>query len=102
VVRLPVDEARYYLIESRQLIGPDRNLPAHGVLIYECDDRVEECRRGRSPVKLINADPSIPHLEGAPFSMKGKKRFDDRGRNLSIELIEKRGMDYKINVSYNP
>ena len=102
VAKIAIDGDRYYLIENRQPIGPDKNLPSHGVLIYECDDRVEECRHGRSPVKLIDADPSVPHLQGAPFTVMGKKRFEDRANGIVVELIEKRGMDYEILVSYNP
>ncbi|UCD72411.1 MAG: hypothetical protein JSW70_05310, partial [Syntrophobacterales bacterium] len=67
-VKLPLDASRYYLIENRQPIGPDRNLPSHGVLIYYCDDGIAECRQGKSPVKLVDADPSVPQLKNAPFT----------------------------------
>lgn len=32
-------------------------------LIMHADDSVAECRHGESPVKLVNANSSVPHLE---------------------------------------
>jgi M6 family metalloprotease-like protein len=98
-MKLPVDEKIYYLIENRQPIGPDKNLPSHGVLIYYCDDRIAECRHGKAPLKLMNADPSVPELKGAPFTLKGKNTYRDKKRDISIKLVAKRGQNYKISVS---
>ncbi len=39
VVRLPIDEHRYYLIENRQREGVDRHLPSEGILIMRVDER---------------------------------------------------------------
>lgn len=99
VVRLPIDATTYCLIENRQPIGPDRNIPSHGVLISYCDDEVPECRHGRSPVKLVNADPSVPELKGAPFTIEGEKTYGDEKRGISVNLIAKRGSSYEISVS---
>lgn len=99
VVRLPIDATTYYLIENRQPIGPDRNLPSHGVLIYYCDDRIAECRSGKSPIKLVDANPSVPQLEDAPFTLKGKNTYKDQKREISIRLVAKRGDNYEIYVS---
>lgn len=98
-IRLPIDENTYYLIENRQPLGPDRNLPSHGVLISYCDDRIAECRHGKSPIKLVNADPSVPELRGAPFTLERKNIYGDEKRGISIRLIAKRGDSYKIDVS---
>jgi len=101
VVKLPINAMTYYLIENRQSIGPDQNLPSHGVLIYYCDDRMAECRHGKSPIKLINAHPSVPELKGAPFTIEGKKSFTDEKHNISIKLTSQKGKSYKIFVSNN-
>jgi len=98
-VRLPLDETTYYLIENRQPIGPDRNLPSHGVLIYHCDDRIAECRHGKSPIKVVNADPSVPELKGAPFALEGKNTYRDEKRDISMRLVAQRGENYEIYVS---
>jgi hypothetical protein len=98
-VKIPLSEKRYYLIENRQPIGFDRHLPGNGVLIMIVDDTVAECRQGWSPVKLINADPSIPQLEGAAFDIGKKDSYVDQSNNLKIQLLEKAGSSYKIRIS---
>lgn len=99
VVRLPIDQTTYYLIENRQPIGADRNLPSHGVLIYFCDEEIAECRHGKSPIKLIDANPSIPELKGAPFTLEGKSTYKDENRNVSVKLTAPKGESYEIQVS---
>jgi hypothetical protein len=100
VIKLPVSPTTYYLIENRQPIGPDRNLPSHGALICYCDDEVAECRHGNAPVKLVNADPSIPELKGAPFTPQGKNTYRDEQRRITVEIVAQKGNDYEIRVSY--
>lgn len=99
VIKIPIDEATYYLVENRQPVSVDRNLPSHGLLIYYCDERIEECRHGQSPVKLMNANPSIPELRGAPFTPEGKSEYRDEERGISIKLTAKKDRAYKVHVS---
>ena len=96
VVKIPLSETTYYLIENRQPIGFDKNLPGSGVLIMYADDNIPECRHGKAPVKLMNADPSVPHLEGASFDMGKKDTFQDKMNRIKIQLKEKMGASYKI------
>ena len=98
-VRAPIDATTWYLIENRQPTGPDRNLPSHGVLIYYCDDKISECRHGRSPVKLINANPAVPELRGAPFALGKKSTFQDEKSNVTVKLLQSVGSRIKIYVS---
>ncbi|MBI4775189.1 MAG: hypothetical protein HY788_13620 [Deltaproteobacteria bacterium] len=98
-IRAPIDSTAYYLIENRQPVGPDRNLPSHGVLIYYCDDKVSECRHGRSPIKVIDADPAVPELKGAPFTIKGKSTFEDEARKVTVKIISQEGSGLKVYVS---
>jgi hypothetical protein len=60
------------------------------------DDRIAECRQGKAPVRLINADPSVPHLEGAAFDIGKKASFRDERNRISIQLEEKIGNSYRI------
>jgi len=99
VIRLPIDASTYYLIENRQPMGPDRNLPSHGVLIYYCDDKISECRHGRSPVRVINADPDVPELKGAPFTMEGTSAFNDDASKITVKLIGIMESSVKVYVS---
>ncbi len=98
VIRLPLTRETYYLIENRQPIGPDRNLPSHGVLISYCDDTVPECRKGEAPVTLVNADPSTPELRGTPFTLSGRNSYEDKKRHISISLTDQRGHDIEMRI----
>ncbi|MDD5063869.1 MAG: hypothetical protein PHQ35_03790 [Phycisphaerae bacterium] len=99
-VKIPLSATTYYLIENRQPIGCDKNLPGSGVLIMYADDSVAECRHGKAPVKLMNADTSVPHLEGAAFDI-GKRDFFRDGKNkITIQLKQRTGNSYRILVSH--
>ena len=96
VIKIPILETTYYLIENRQPIGFDKNLPGSGVLIMYADDSIPECRHGKAPVKLIDANPSIPHLEGAAFDIGKKDSFHDEKNRIRVKLLKKTGNTYKI------
>jgi len=98
-IRIPLSVTTYYLVENRQPIGSDRVLPGSGVLIMRADDNVAECRHGLAPVKLVDADPAVPHLEGAAFDLGKRDRFTDIASGITIELLEKVGQSYRIRVS---
>ena len=98
-VKIPISETTYYLIENRQPIGFDRNLPGSGILIMYADDIIPECRHGKAPVKLMNADPSVPHLERAAFDIGRKDSFQDNENKIRIQLKEKITGSYKILIS---
>jgi hypothetical protein len=97
--KIPVSENTYYLIENRQPIGYDKNLPGSGVLIMFADDRIAECRHAKAPIKLIDADSSVPHLEGAAFDIGKRNSFQDETNHIRIDLKEKIGNSYRILVS---
>lgn len=98
VVRIPVSSTTYYLVENRQPIGFDKVLPGSGVLIMYADDEVAECRHGQAPVRLVDANPSVPHLEGAAFGVDGKDVFRDVKNRVSIRVVEKTAAGYRLRV----
>jgi M6 family metalloprotease-like protein len=102
VVKIPLSASTYYLVENRQPIGSDRYLPGHGVLVMYADDSVAECRRGRTPVKLVNADPAVARLEGAAFDLPARPSFTDRERRLRISLLDKQDNAYRVRVEPLP
>jgi hypothetical protein len=63
------------------------------------DDRIAECRHGKAPIKLIDADSSVPHLEGAAFDIGKRNSFQDETNRIRIDLKEKIGHSYRILVS---
>ncbi len=99
-IKIPLTEFTYYLIENRQPIGRfDEQLPGKGILILYADERVAECRQGKTPVKLMNANPLLPYLQGAAFDLPGSAQFRDEKNNLEITLLEKRGNVYKLRIA---
>jgi hypothetical protein len=47
----------------------------------------------------MDADPKVPWLKGAAFSLPNKPKLVDNANNIQIELIEKIGSSYKIKIS---
>ncbi|MBI4862953.1 MAG: hypothetical protein HY815_22225 [Candidatus Riflebacteria bacterium] len=99
VARVPVGDGTYYLIENRQPIGPDLNLPSHGLLIYLCDDRVAECRHGKSPITLVDSSPSVAELRSAPFTANGPATYTDQARRVTVRVLAQEGAAVRIAVS---
>ncbi|MEW5722860.1 MAG: hypothetical protein AB1896_07115 [Thermodesulfobacteriota bacterium] len=98
-VKVPLTSSTYYLLENRQPAGVDQVLPAKGLLIYYCDDSIDECRHGRSPVKLIDADPSVPELKGAPFTLTGRPEYVDDRNSLRVRVLSEKGTLLQVRVA---
>lgn len=101
-VKVHLDENTYYLVENRQPIGADQHLPGTGVLILYCNETIEECTEGDSPVKLMNAHPDIAELKGAAFNTGPGEvdTYTDLDRGLEIKLLEKVGDNYRVSVTW--
>jgi len=99
VIKIPISDHTYYLIENRQPIGSDANLPSSGILILYADDSIPECRHGNAPVKIMDANPSVPYLNDAAFDIGGKDTYIDTKNNLAIVLLQKDGSSYIIQIT---
>jgi len=93
VVRLPIDERRYYLIENRQREGVDRHLPSEGILIMRVDETIAE---GRGPVRVVNAHPEVQYFGAAPF--KSGETFRDTEHGITVMVFGKHGYEYSLCV----
>jgi len=98
-IRIPLTATTYYLIENRQPIGVDRYLPDSGVLILYADDSITESRNGQAPVKLMNADPSVPSLKGAAYDVGAHDEFVDERNGIRIKVAEKVGSSYRVVIA---
>jgi M6 family metalloprotease-like protein len=99
VIKIPLTTTTYYLIENRQPVASDKNLPASGVLILYCNDAVEECRNGKAPVRIMDANPSVPYMNDAAYDIGKKTKYVDTQNNLAIILEKKDGLTYLIRVT---
>lgn len=98
-IRIMLKPPMYYLIENRQPIGLDKNLPSSGILVMQGNLSIPEPRFGRAPVRLINADPSKPNLDAAAFDIGRNAVFEDKENGIKIELLRKKGTSYDIRVT---
>jgi len=73
VVKIPLSDGHYYLVENRQPVGFDLTLPDSGLLILKVNPDVRE---GSGTVKIMDADPTARHFSRATF------KIDAPGRNL--------------------
>ena len=94
VVRLPIDESRYYLIENRQREGVDRHLPSDGVLIMKVDETISE---GHGPVRVVDAHPEVKYFGAAPF--KPGETFKDAERGITVTVLRQDGNEYWLHIS---
>jgi M6 family metalloprotease-like protein len=89
VIKIPLSEQTYYLLENRQAVDSDRYLPADGVLLFYGDDSVHESLDSQAPLKIIDANPSVPYLNDAAFDIDGKAYYIDTDNNVAIVLLSK-------------
>lgn len=99
VIKIPITDKTYYLVENRQKIGSDVNCPTSGILVLYADDTIYECHRGQSPVKIMDANPSVPYFNDATFDIGKKDRYVDTKNNIAIILQKKDGLSYQIQVT---
>jgi immune inhibitor A len=99
VIRIPVTDCTYYLVENRQAVSSDANCPTTGVLILYADDTVLECRNGQAPVRIMDANPSVPFMNDATYDIGKVDRFVDSEHGIAISLEGKEGLSYRIRVA---
>jgi M6 family metalloprotease-like protein len=99
VIKIPITNKTYYLVENRQKIGSDDNCPTTGVLVLYADDSIYECHNGKAPVKIMDANPSVPYMNDATFDIGKKDRYIDAKNNIAIILQKKDGLSYQIQIT---
>jgi hypothetical protein len=99
VIRIPITDKTYYLVENRQKIGSDANIPTTGILIMYADDTIYECRHGEAPVKIMDANPSVPYMNDATYDIGKEESYIDTKNNIAIILQKKDGQSYQIQVT---
>lgn len=98
VIKIRLSDKTYILVENRQKIGSDANCPASGILIMYADDTVYECRNGKTPVKIIDANPIVPYLNDAVFDINKKDIYTDAKNNITVKLQKKEGLSYQVQI----
>lgn len=83
VVKIPLNQGRYYLVENRQATGFDRFLPDSGLLVLKVDP---EAMEGAGTVRIMDADPKARHFSRATFKLEegGRNLFSDTDHGIAI------------------
>ena len=99
VVKIPISDSTYYLVENRQPVLSDVNLPSSGILILYADDRVDEGRHGNGPVKIMDANPQVPYMNNAAYDIGKNSVFIDNLNGVAVVLLKKDGLVYEIQIT---
>jgi len=83
VIKIPINNENYYLIENRQPIGYDKILPDSGILILKVNTGVEE---GYGNVQVMNAAPTAQNFSKATYKLGIKERniYIDKKNNVAV------------------
>jgi M6 family metalloprotease-like protein len=99
VVKIPLSDSTYYLVENRQPVLSDMNLPSSGVLILYADDRVAEGRHGSAPVRIMDADAAVPYMNDAAYDLGKNSVFVDSANGVAVLLLKKDGLVYEVQIT---
>ena len=98
VVKIPMDNGTYYLVENRQRVGYDKILPDSGILILKVHPDAPE---GYGTVRVQFPDTS-GDFTNATFKLREKKRniFTDKANGISIIPLWKQKNRQGVLVTY--
>jgi len=92
LIRLPVSEKVYYLVELRARIGFDKSLPSEGVLVSYVDETKGD---GEGPVRVMSSNPDNPDLY---FAAHGKDDFFQDVSSRVAVFVVSTGQSYVVKV----
>ncbi len=93
VIKLPVTDSQYYLVETRLKTGWDKEIPSEGVLItYISEGWIDRA----GVVKVIDGTPSTPGLEDA--ALQPGKLFENKSAQITLEVVSSNSEGYTILV----
>lgn len=82
VVKIPLDNGAYYLVENRQPIGFDRMLPDSGILVLKVHPEADE---GQGTVEVKSAGGSRDFANATyKLEMNNRNIFIDKRNNIAI------------------
>lgn len=106
VIKIPVDNKKYYLLENRQKIGFDKSIPDEGVLVTFVDEtgvtKPEKIIQGPPGfVRIKDAEPSTEKLSDATFAMMPDKKnvFTDESQDLAVIVFPTEGKACDVYVT---
>jgi len=93
VIKIPITDKAYYLMELRQRIGFDIGLPDNGILLTYIDGDIY----GAGSIRVVDANPLTATLDDATF--KPGKTFTDATNKLFFSALGAIEQNYRIVVN---
>ena len=93
VVKVPVDQYRYYLVEARAKRGFDAALPGEGVLIYSINEKLTP---GDGRVRLLDGHGETATLNDASY--QPGEGYVDSANSIRIQILTQQGDGYLVMV----
>ncbi len=93
VVKVPIADQTYYLIELRQKIGFDIGLPDIGLLFTYVDGTIS----GAGSIRIVNPNPLKSTLIDA--TLKPGRTFSDTTNKVFVSILRTSGQNYVVLVN---
>jgi M6 family metalloprotease-like protein len=100
VIKVPLQDGTYYLLENRQKSPGDPVLPTTGLLILHVDEARED---GDGIVRVVDANPKVPDFGAATFGVGWHQTPSVRlPGEVLIEVLSRQGADLNVKVTTAP
>jgi hypothetical protein len=98
VIKVVLSNGDYYLVENRQPVGFDKNLPDSGILVYKVFPKAQE---GYGTVELMDANPGAPHFSQAAYRLQEGRgnMFVDKKTDVAIIPLWRAGENVGVMVT---
>jgi len=93
VVKIPITDRTYFLLELRQRIGFDVALPDTGLLVTHVDGEVS----GPGSVTIVDANPLTATMDDATF--KPGRTFSDLTNKIFVSILGTSGQNFRLVIN---
>jgi len=93
VVKIPITDRTYYLVELRQRIGFDIGLPDSGLLVTYVDGEIS----GAGSIRVIDANPLTATMDDAAF--KPGRTFSDQTNKIYVSILGTSEQSYRLVIN---
>ncbi|MFH1241362.1 MAG: hypothetical protein V1689_03275 [Pseudomonadota bacterium] len=98
VIKIPLPNGKYYLVENRQKIGFDQVQPDSGILVLKVDPEAQE---GSGTARIMDADQGSANFSHATFRLDRENRqiFVDKENRLAVIPLWSQGENQGVLVT---
>ncbi|GIU72438.1 MAG: hypothetical protein KatS3mg003_1917 [Candidatus Nitrosocaldaceae archaeon] len=95
MIKIPIDDDRFYTVEYRRQMDYDLGIPSNAVLIHKVDENLPDRQ-----AQVVDIDNDFdPNDEGAIWRVG--EVFIDESNNIKVSVIDNQTTYAKVNISIN-